>query len=102
MLFAKQTSKTAKRLYLISLVGLFFLSYQFVILQHSTEHFLHDHADYYLSYDETDDSSYAIASTFSFQLLNNKFELISDPVYYPILSYLRNYFTPRAPPSLFF
>ncbi len=101
MLFAKQSLKTAKRLYLINLVGLFFLSYQFVILHHCTEHFFHDHADYYLSYDETDDSSYAIVSTFSFQLLNNKFELISDPVYYSILSYLKNYYTPRAPPLLF-
>ncbi|WP_214660474.1 hypothetical protein [sulfur-oxidizing endosymbiont of Gigantopelta aegis] len=81
-----------------NLIVMLLLVSQFVILEHSTEHFFHVHNDYCLTFQTADASPALIIPTIQLELPERYFEAILIAQVNSIIIPLRKYYSTRAPP----
>jgi len=94
------TLKLLNRLWLNNLIIVLLLASQFIVLEHSTEHFFHVHSDYCLTFQVADASPAFVSPEVEFQLPESSFEAILIAHDNSIVVPFRKYFSTRAPPSI--
>ncbi len=93
------TLKTYQQLWLNSLMVVLLLASQFMVLEHSTEHFFHTQTDYCLTFQTADASPSLVIPAIVFQLPDRQFENILRINIDSIIVPFRKNFSPRAPPA---